>query len=77
MARSSTKLDTAIAAVRDLPEARQDELADAILAAANTADRSYTPAQLQAIDEGIADAEAGRFASEEDVERLFARFRSA
>ena len=77
MTRSSTKLDTAIAAVRDLPESRQDELADAILAAANTADRNYTSAQLQAIDEGLADAEAGRFASDEDVERLFARFRGA
>lgn len=77
MTRPSTKLDTAIAAVRDLPESRQDELADAILAAANTADRNYTSAQLQAIDEGLADADAGRFASDEDVERLFARFRGA
>ena len=77
MTRPSTKLDTAIAAVRDLPEERQDELADAILAAADVSDRSYTPEQLRAIDEGIADADAGRFASDEDVERLFARFRSA
>ena len=77
MTRPSTKLDTAIAAVRDLPEQRQDELADAILAAADVSEQSYTPAQLQAIDEGLADAEAGRFASEEDVERLFARFRGA
>lgn len=77
MTRSSTKLDTAIAAVRDLPEARQDELAEAILAAADVSEQSYTLAQLQAIDEGLADAEAGRFASDEDVERLFARFRRA
>jgi predicted transcriptional regulator len=30
----------------------------------------------RAIDRGLADAKAGRFASDEEVEQLFARFRS-
>lgn len=73
-----TKLmDKAIEAIRHLPETQQDELAQAMLAAANMPAVEYTPQLLAAIDEGIADADAGRFVSDDDVESLFSRFRPA
>ena len=73
-----TKLmEKAIQALRGLPADRQDEIAEAMLAVAQTPAVEYSAAQLAAIDEGIADADAGRFAPDEDVRRLFARFRAA
>ena len=70
-------MEKAIKAIRGLPEDRQDELAEAMLAVAEMPAGGYSAEQLAAIDEGIADAQAGRFASDEDVERLFARYRAA
>ena len=68
------KLDQAIAAVRRLPPERQDEIAELLEAVATEA-AGYAPDQLFAIDEGLADAEAGRFADASDIEAIFARFR--
>ena len=70
-------MEKAIQAIRRLPADRQDELAEAMLAAAETPPVEYSAEQLAAIDEGMADADAGRFASDEDVKSLFARFRAA
>ena len=70
-------LEQAIKAIRRLPAKRQDELAAAMLEVTKPSPGGYTEAQLAAIDEGIADADAGRFVSDEDIERFFARYRSA
>ena len=74
-----TKLmEQAIAAIRRLPDRRQDELAEAlILASAEAPVEGYSAEQLAAIDEGLADADAGRFASDEEVAQRFARYRAA
>ena len=58
--RPMTKLlEQAIKAIRRLPAKRQDELAAAMLEATKPSPGGYTGAQLAAIDEGIADADAG------------------
>ena len=70
------RLEEAIDAVRKLPEARQEELAEAIeLMLKQPPSMDYTSEQNRAIEEGIADADAGRFATEEELERTFSRFR--
>ncbi len=71
------KLDQAFDKLRQLPQERQDEWAELISEAELDAPTSYTADQLAAIDEGIADAKAGRFASDEEVQALFARFRAS
>ena len=68
-------LDQAIEAVRRLPEERQNELAEALAAAASSEPRKYTDAQLEAIDEGIADANAGRFVSDSELSAFLAKYR--
>jgi len=70
------KLNQAFDKLRQLPHERQDEWAELISEAEHDAPTSYTAEQLTAIDEGVADAKAGRFASDEEVEALFARFRA-
>lgn len=70
-------LEQAIEAVRKLPEDRQNELAEALAAAVETTPRTYTDEQLAAIDEGLADADAGRFVSDSELSAFFARYRSA
>ncbi len=70
----SNKLEQAVEEARKLPENRQDEVADVLLGM--TADApEYTPEIIAAIDEGIADADAGRFVPAEAVEKLFKPFR--
>jgi predicted transcriptional regulator len=71
------QLEQAFEAVRKLPAERQNELAEALEAAADMAPRSYTNDQLAALDEGIADADAGRFVSDTDLAKLFAKYRGA
>ena len=70
------KLDQAFDKLRQLPQERQDEWAELISEAEYDAPTSYSADQLAAIDEGIADAKAGRFASDEEMQALFARFRA-
>jgi len=65
------ELEEALQAVTDLPPERQRELADLI----QWVVRQDSPADIAelraAIDEGLADADAGRFVSDTEVERLF------
>jgi predicted transcriptional regulator len=61
------------------PEA-QDELAEiALEIEAGMSGREYdpTPEELAGIDRGLRAAEQGRFATDEEVEAVFARFRRA
>ena len=69
-------LEQAIEALRKLPPKRQDELAEVITMVAGEQTAQHTKAQLDAIDEGIADADAGRFVSDLEVSALFAKYRS-
>jgi hypothetical protein len=71
-------LKDALKAAETWPEEDQE----ALLAAARDieAERSgvyeATPEELAAVDRGLADAREGRFASDEEVARVKARFRS-
>lgn len=66
-------LDRAIAKIRKLPEAAQDELAELMLALATRAKR---PIHLDddtrsAIREGLSQARRGEFASDEEIAAIF------
>jgi predicted transcriptional regulator len=68
-------LDTAIAKLRELPEADQDEAAELLL---SLAAKNTKPAQLDdvtraAIHEGVAQARRGEFVSDEDMTAFFKR----
>lgn len=69
-------LEKAVAALRSLPPERQEELAAAVVAAANAQVRPYTVAENAAIDEGLADADAGRFVTDDQLAATFARFKA-
>ena len=75
-----------ISALKDAFKAAEtwpEEDQEALLAAAREieAQRSgvydATPEELAAVDRGLADAREGRFASDEEVARVKARFRGA
>lgn len=70
-------LEKAIAVVRKLAPERQDEVASMILSASSEAPVEITHEELEAVEAGLADADAGRFAADEEVEALFAKFRTA
>ena len=70
-------LEKAIAAVRKLAPERQDEVASMILSVSCEAPEALTADELRAVEAGLADADAGRFATDEEVEALFAKFRAA
>ncbi len=70
-------MEKAIDALKKLPEERQKELAGYILDLADQTPVKLTDVERAAIDAGIADADAGRFASEEDYQQTLARLRSA
>jgi predicted transcriptional regulator len=68
-------LEQALETIRKLAPAKQDEIAQAILdAAADDGEEDVDPADLPSLLEALADAEAGRFASSEEVEAAFRRF---
>lgn len=72
----STIVDKAVAALRKLPEDRQTEIAEVVLAAAETPE-ILTSAEKVALEDGLADANAGRFASDAEVKTAFDRLRTA
>ena len=71
-------LERAVAKVRSLPSARQDEIADLLFILAEQAPDSYefSEEQLAKIKIGLAEAEAGEFLSDNEVAALFRRRRS-
>ena len=72
----SKLLDQALETLRNLPPARQNEIAQAILDTAVLADteEDVDPADLPTLLDGLADADAGRFATDEEVEEAYRRF---
>lgn len=69
-------LDKAVEAVRALPSEEQDEIAREMLALARdeSEEEDIDPEDLDAVLKGIADADAGRIATDEEVEAVFRRF---
>jgi predicted transcriptional regulator len=69
-------MEKALAAVGRWPAAQQDEAADLLLAL-DRLGTTYVASdeELAAIDEALAQAERGEYASDEEVEAAFARFR--
>ena len=73
-----TKLmDQAIAAVSKLPDEKQDQLASMIIEAAVETPYQLSDDERAAVEDGLADIKAGRYASDEEVVSLFNRFRTA
>ena len=74
----SERLEQLLERVGNLSADAQDELADIMQAiVAGLAGETYdaTPEELEAIDLGLRDAAEGRFASDQEVEAAFAKFR--
>ncbi len=70
-------LERAVARLRDLPPERQNEIAEVLLMLADQEPAAYefSDAQLAKIRKGLAEAEAGDFLSNDEVEALFRRSR--
>jgi predicted transcriptional regulator len=71
-------LSEVLVRVETWPPQAQDELAEIALdIEAGLKDVVYepSPAELEGIDRGLRDAEQGRFATAEEVEAAFAKFR--
>ena len=71
-------LERAVAKVRSLPPARQDEIAELLFILAEQAPDTYefSEEQLARIKIGLAEAESGEFLSDDEVAALFRRPRS-
>jgi predicted transcriptional regulator len=69
-------MEKALAAIGHWPASRQDEAAEMLLAL-DRLGATYTasPDELAAIDEALAQAQRGEFASDAEVEAAFQRFR--
>jgi len=69
-------MEKALAAIGRWPESQQDEAAEMLLALGRLGE-TYTASadELAAIDEALAQANRGEFASNADVEAAFRRFR--
>jgi predicted transcriptional regulator len=66
--------------IEQWPAHAQDQLAEIALDIdATLKDGTYeaTPEELEGIDRGLRDAAEGRFATDEEVEAVFAKFRRA
>ena len=69
-------MEKALAAIIRWPAARQDEAAELLLVLDRLGDTYAVSAdELAAIDEGLAQAERGEFATDAEIEAAFARFR--
>jgi hypothetical protein len=69
-------LEEGIEAVRGLSPERQDLAGELLLHLAATHERKYTltPEQLEDLKIGIAEADRGEFATDEEMERTWAKF---
>jgi hypothetical protein len=70
-------MQKALATVRSWPAERQNEAAEILLALDRLGAGPYraSEAELQAVDEAIAQVERGEWATDAEVEAAFARFR--
>jgi predicted transcriptional regulator len=76
---TSRLLADILASAESWPVHVQDELAEfacELDAGVNGDAYHSTPDELAGIDRGLRDAAAGRFASDDDVEAVFAKYRS-
>jgi hypothetical protein len=75
----SKALSAVLERVAAWPEAAQEELAEIVLEIEQGRSGAYypTPEELKAIDKGIAAAERGEFATDEEVEAVLVKFRTA
>lgn len=71
----TTLVEQAMAALQNLPADRRDELAQVIIDASMPTIQ-YDADQLAKIDKGLASADAGRFATDDQVAAAFAKFRA-
>ena len=72
------KLTEILERVEAWPADAQEQLAEFVLeldASLKDGDYQPTPEELAGIDRGLRDAAEGRFATEQDVEAAFAKFR--
>ena len=69
-------LEKAVGKLALLPEERQDELARMLIdvAAQDLHPYTFTPAERFAVEEGLAQAERGEFATDEEVASMWERF---
>ena len=69
-------MEKALAAIGRWPSARQDEVAEMLLALDRLGE-TYVASddELAAVDEALAQVDRGEFATETEVEAAFARFR--
>ncbi len=79
MSGMTKKLQHILKEAENWPEEVQEELADAALEIAAGLKGEYraTKDELAGIDRGLDDAERGRFATEQQVRKAFAKFRRA
>ncbi|GJL82562.1 MAG: hypothetical protein DHS20C01_21960 [marine bacterium B5-7] len=68
-------LEQALSKVRSLPPERQDEIAEVVEQMATT-HSDYTAEQTDKIKRGLAQADAGDFVSDAQVETFFAQYRN-
>lgn len=70
-------MEKAIASVRGWPARQQDEAAEILLALDRLGASPYVASddELVAIDEALAEIEAGEYATDAEVEAAFSRFR--
>jgi hypothetical protein len=68
-------LEQAVETLRVLPDAMQDELAHVLLQLAGVDQPviRLTPEEDAALDESLAEAERGEFASDEDIRAIWAK----
>jgi predicted transcriptional regulator len=73
------QIATLLTRVEAWPEAAQAELAEVARAIEAELSGEYKPTagELEGIDRGLQDAAAGRFATREEIEAVFAKHRSA
>ena len=71
----STIVGQAVAALQTLPADRRDVLANVIVEEAGAPTVPYSPELAEAVEEGLADAAAGRFTSDEAVASVYAHYR--
>ncbi len=70
----TTLLDQGIQAIRELPEDRQDFAGEILLTLAGAPRHALTPEQIEDLKLGIAQADRGEFAGDEEVARMWKKF---